>query len=78
MTFKVSTLKIKGGHFVIIKRAKNTTSGGPCYDVDVILCEDKQCGLYRGAYSFKVKGFYQGEEELAAEAISRIKKELEL
>ena len=69
MNYKVRTLKKVDNELVIIERAKNTTAGAPCFNVTVIIAG-------RGAYNFKKKGYYQGEEDLAKEAVRNIKEEL--
>lgn len=71
MKFKVETLKTVDDCQVIIKRAKNTEVGAPCFDVCVIIKD-------RGAYSFRKRGYYQGEDDLAKEAVRNIKEELGL
>ena len=69
MKYTVKTLKRVTNDLVIIERAKNTTAGAPCFNVIVVLAG-------RGAYSFKKKGYYSGEEDLAREAVRNIKEEL--
>ena len=69
MNYKVRTLKKVDNDSVIIERARNTVAGAPCFNVTVIIAN-------RGAYSFKKKGYYQGEEDLAREAVRNIREEL--
>ena len=69
MNYKVRTLKKVDNDLVIIERARNTVAGAPCFNVTVIIAN-------RGAYSFKKKGYYQGEEDLAREAVRNIREEL--
>ena len=71
MKYKVETIKKIDNCQVIIKRAKNTECGAPCFEVCVIIEN-------RGAYSFRKRGYYQGEDDLAKEAVRNIKEELGL
>lgn len=69
MKYTVKTTVRVDNSLVIIERAKNTPAGAPCFNVTVLLAG-------RGAYSFKKKGYYSGEEDLAREAVRNIKEEL--